>query len=224
MDNVKSDVMLSLWDAFKQEGIRVPYPVREIRVPRRGPSRSRASSRFRVEKCGILEPVHRVKLRLACAATIIKLGRSNHPPEPSRTMSYIEATDASLRKTGQIKLHGPGAFAGMRKGRRACFRNASTRLTDLVKPGPTRPRRSTTSSATFAFSHGAYPATLMYRGYRYSTCTSINHVVCHGMPGDRGLKEGDNRQHRRHLHRRRLVRRFQPDVCGRPDCAKKPSG
>ena len=37
----------------------------------------------------------------------------------------------------------------------------------------------------FAFGHGAYPATLMYRGYRYSTCTSINHVVCHGMPGDR---------------------------------------
>ena len=35
------------------------------------------------------------------------------------------------------------------------------------------------------------PATLMYRGYRYSTCTSINHVVCHGMPGDRVLKEGD---------------------------------
>lgn len=32
MDNVKSDVMLSLWDAFKQEGIRVPYPVRELRI------------------------------------------------------------------------------------------------------------------------------------------------------------------------------------------------
>lgn len=32
MDNVRSDVMLSLWDAFKREGIRVPYPVREIRV------------------------------------------------------------------------------------------------------------------------------------------------------------------------------------------------
>jgi methionine aminopeptidase len=30
--------------------------------------------------------------------------------------------------------------------------------------------------------HGAYPATLMYRGYRNSTCTSINHVVCHGIP------------------------------------------
>jgi small-conductance mechanosensitive channel len=32
MDNVKSEVMLSLWDAFKREGIRVPYPVRELRV------------------------------------------------------------------------------------------------------------------------------------------------------------------------------------------------
>jgi small-conductance mechanosensitive channel len=32
MDNVKSDVMLALWDAFKREGIQVPYPVREIRV------------------------------------------------------------------------------------------------------------------------------------------------------------------------------------------------
>ncbi len=32
MDNVKSDVMLALWDAFKREGIKVPYPVREIRI------------------------------------------------------------------------------------------------------------------------------------------------------------------------------------------------
>jgi small-conductance mechanosensitive channel len=32
MDNVKSDVMLALWEVFKREGIRVPYPVREIRV------------------------------------------------------------------------------------------------------------------------------------------------------------------------------------------------
>ena len=32
MDNVKSDVMLALWETFKREGIKVPYPVREIRV------------------------------------------------------------------------------------------------------------------------------------------------------------------------------------------------
>src|SRR4029450_11576525 len=38
---------------------------------------------------------------------------------------------------------------------------------------------------------GAVPATLGYRGYTKSCCTSINHVVCHGIPGDKALKEGD---------------------------------
>ena len=43
----------------------------------------------------------------------------------------------------------------------------------------------------FAMDHGAMPATLMYRGYTKSTCTSINHVVCHGIPNEKPLKEGD---------------------------------
>ena len=43
----------------------------------------------------------------------------------------------------------------------------------------------------FALAHKATPATLMYRGYRKATCTSINHVVCHGIPGDKVLKKGD---------------------------------
>jgi methionyl aminopeptidase len=38
---------------------------------------------------------------------------------------------------------------------------------------------------------GALPATLGYRGYTRSCCVSINHVVCHGIPGDRTLREGD---------------------------------
>ncbi|MGC2320127.1 MAG: type I methionyl aminopeptidase [Bradyrhizobium sp.] len=104
-------------------------------------------------------------------------------------MSYIEATDTSLRKTGQIKLHGASGFAGMRKAG-ALVAKCLDELSDIVKPGvPTS--RIDNFVREFAFGHGAYPATLMYRGYRYSTCTSINHVVCHGMPGDRLLKEGD---------------------------------
>jgi methionyl aminopeptidase len=43
----------------------------------------------------------------------------------------------------------------------------------------------------FALDHGALPATLGYKGYMKSTCTSINHVVCHGIPNDKTLKEGD---------------------------------
>jgi methionyl aminopeptidase len=43
----------------------------------------------------------------------------------------------------------------------------------------------------FAVANGAYPASLDYRGYRKSICTSINHVVCHGIPDQKPLKEGD---------------------------------
>ncbi|MBN8970198.1 MAG: M24 family metallopeptidase, partial [Rhizobiales bacterium] len=103
-------------------------------------------------------------------------------------MTYVDATDASLRKTGQIKLHGKGAFAGMRKAG-ALTALCLDELTHLVRPG-VHTSEIDDFVRGFAFDHGAYPATLMYRGYRYSTCTSINHVVCHGMPGDRPLKEG----------------------------------
>src|SRR6266704_157851 len=82
-------------------------------------------------------------------------------------MSYIEASDTSLRKTGQIKLHGQSGFAGMRKAG-ALVAKCLDELTDIVKEGiPT----STIDEFVrdFAFSHGAYPATLMYRGYGYSS-------------------------------------------------------
>ncbi|WP_031337064.1 type I methionyl aminopeptidase [Rhodopseudomonas sp. B29] len=104
-------------------------------------------------------------------------------------MSYVDATDTALRKTGQIKLHGAAGFAGMRKAGQLVAR-CLDELVDIVKPGvPTSQIDDFVRG--FALDHGAFPATLMYRGYRYSTCTSINHVVCHGMPGDRPLKEGD---------------------------------
>lgn len=43
----------------------------------------------------------------------------------------------------------------------------------------------------YMLDQGAIPATLGYRGYTKSSCTSINHVVCHGIPGDRALIDGD---------------------------------
>ncbi|MBR2117940.1 MAG: type I methionyl aminopeptidase [Afipia sp.] len=104
-------------------------------------------------------------------------------------MTYIEATETSLRKTGQIKLHGPQAFAGMRKAG-ALVARCLDELAAIVRPGIFTSQIDD-FVRKFAFDHKSYPATLMYRGYRYSTCTSINHVVCHGMPGDRALKEGD---------------------------------
>lgn len=43
----------------------------------------------------------------------------------------------------------------------------------------------------FLISNGAYPSTLGYRGYPKSTCTSVNEVICHGIPDNRPLEDGD---------------------------------
>jgi methionyl aminopeptidase len=43
----------------------------------------------------------------------------------------------------------------------------------------------------FLCDHGAYPSTLGYRGFPKSLCTSVNEVVCHGIPGDRVVEDGD---------------------------------
>jgi methionyl aminopeptidase len=43
----------------------------------------------------------------------------------------------------------------------------------------------------FMLDHGAYPSTLGYRGFPKSLCTSVNEVVCHGIPDDRPLQDGD---------------------------------
>ena len=43
----------------------------------------------------------------------------------------------------------------------------------------------------FIRDHGGYSAPLYYRGFEKSLCTSLNHVICHGIPGERILEEGD---------------------------------
>jgi methionyl aminopeptidase len=104
-------------------------------------------------------------------------------------MTYVDAALAPLRKTGQIKLYGPAAFEAMRRAGRLVA-ECLDMLTAEVKPGvPTE--RLDRLVFEFARDRGAIPATLMYRGYRKSTCTSINHVVCHGIPGEKPLREGD---------------------------------
>ena len=104
-------------------------------------------------------------------------------------MSYVDAALAPQRKTGQIKLHGPAAFEGMRNAGRLVA-ECLDMLTDEIKVGVTTDRIDRLAFE-FAMDHKATPATLMYRGYRKSTCTSVNHVVCHGIPSEKPLKDGD---------------------------------
>ncbi len=103
---------------------------------------------------------------------------------------YVDAAAAPKRKTsGQIKLYGPDGFEGMRKAG-ALTAQALDLVNDIVRPGVTTDAIDR-MVLQFALDNGAIPATLMYRGYRHSTCTSINHVVCHGIPNDKPLREGD---------------------------------
>ena len=104
-------------------------------------------------------------------------------------MTFVEASLAAGRKTGQIKLHSAADFEGMRKAGRLTAQ-ALDMLVDEVKPGVTTARLDDLVFQ-FAMDHGAYPAPLDYRGYRKSICTSINHVVCHGIPDDKPMREGD---------------------------------
>ena len=104
-------------------------------------------------------------------------------------MTYIDAATAPLRKTGQIKIYDAEAFAGMRRAGRLVA-ECLDMLVGEVTPGVSTDRIDRLVFE-FAMDHGALPATLMYRGYTRSTCTSVNHVVCHGIPNDKPLKDGD---------------------------------
>jgi methionyl aminopeptidase len=104
---------------------------------------------------------------------------------------YITVADDDRveARSGVIKLHGPEGFAGMR----AAGKLAGEILDALV---PQVVAGVTTGELDrLVYDHmlreGAVPATLGYRGYTKSCCISINHVVCHGIPGDKVLKDGD---------------------------------
>lgn len=104
-------------------------------------------------------------------------------------MSFISSDISPNRNTGLIKLYGPTHFEGMRKAG-AMAAGALDMLAEFVKPGVTTAEIDD-HVFDFVTAQGGWPATLFYRGYRHSSCTSINHVVCHGIPNDRPLKEGD---------------------------------
>ena len=103
-------------------------------------------------------------------------------------MSNVEV-DRTAGRDGRIKLHGADAFAGMRKAGQLAAA-ALDMLTPHVVPGV---MTETLDDLVFDFamSHGAVPAPLNYRGFPKSICTSVNHVVCHGIPGPKPLREGD---------------------------------
>ncbi|HSM97008.1 MAG TPA: type I methionyl aminopeptidase [Rhizomicrobium sp.] len=100
-----------------------------------------------------------------------------------------EIFEAARRAAVGVTLHGPDAFEGMRKAGRIAAEVLDLMVPE-VKPGVTTAHLDKIAY-DYVISQGAVPACLGYRGYRHTLCTSINHVVCHGIPNDKPLRDGD---------------------------------
>lgn len=103
---------------------------------------------------------------------------------------YVNVTgDEPLYRDGTIKLYGPEGFEGMRRAGRLAAQILDA-LADMVVPGVSTEELDRVVRE-MTLDGGGVPATLGYRGYTHSCCISINHVVCHGIPSSKTIKDGD---------------------------------
>jgi methionyl aminopeptidase len=103
--------------------------------------------------------------------------------------SLQQAEAREVQQQVQVPLHGPEAFAGMRRAGRLAA-EVLDMITPEVRVGVTTEELDRLCH-DFITARGATPAPLGYRDYPKSICTSINHVVCHGIPERKRLQDGD---------------------------------
>ncbi|MCW2237968.1 type I methionyl aminopeptidase [Azospirillum canadense] len=89
----------------------------------------------------------------------------------------------------RIRIHGPEDFEGMRKAGRLAAATLDF-ITPYVQPGVTTGELDRLLEQ-YIRDHGGVPAPLGYRGFPKANCISVNHVVCHGIPGEKRLMNGD---------------------------------
>ncbi len=100
-----------------------------------------------------------------------------------------DLADETQTRSSTIRVHTTDDFEGMRLAGRLVA-EALDMITPYVVPGVTTAEIDD-RIRDYTLERGGLPACLGYRGYTKTVCTSINHVVCHGIPGDRVLKDGD---------------------------------
>jgi len=101
-----------------------------------------------------------------------------------------QAQTQTLRKPDGIQIHDAAAFEGMRKAGRLAA-EVLDYITPFVKPGVSTGELDRLCH-NFTVDHDAISAPLNYRGFPKSICSSVNHVVCHGIPDDnKKLANGD---------------------------------
>ena len=105
-------------------------------------------------------------------------------------MAFVDDVLEAETRTGAIKIHGRTEdFEGMRRAGRLAA-ECLDMLVAYVKPGVSTAQLDRLARE-FILDAGALPACLFYKGYSHTLCISPNHVVCHGIPGERSLRDGD---------------------------------
>jgi methionyl aminopeptidase len=108
----------------------------------------------------------------------------------SGTLSNAIQNSVADRRAGStVPAYGPEGFEGMRRAGRLAAEVLDL-LVPVVAPGVTTAALDAVAYE-YVLDQQAIPACLGYRGYRHTLCTSINHVVCHGIPNTKPLREGD---------------------------------
>lgn len=106
----------------------------------------------------------------------------DHGHEHTHNAQHDDSSD-------EIQIHAPEDFEGMRQAGKLAAKTLDF-ISDYIKPGITTDELDKLCH-DFIVQHGGRCAPLGYKGFPKSICTSVNHVVCHGIPGPKKLVEGD---------------------------------
>ncbi|MET9249097.1 type I methionyl aminopeptidase [Nonomuraea sp. NPDC003709] len=121
--------------------------------------------------------------------TLLQPGRVSPMRKVPAHIERPEYVGKKRPKTGESDVKSPEIIERMRvAGRIAAL--ALDEVAKHIRPGVTTDELDRVGHE-FLVDHGAYPSTLGYKGYPKSLCTSINEVICHGIPDDTVLQDGD---------------------------------
>src|ERR1700760_4650226 len=122
-------------------------------------------------------------------ATVLHPGRLSPTRQVPAEIARPEYVGKKRPRTGEPDVKTPEIIERMRVAGKLAAQ-ALAEVGAQVVPGVTTDHLDQVGH-DFLVSHGAYPSTLGYRGYPKSLCTSLNEVICHGIPDDTVIRDGD---------------------------------
>jgi methionyl aminopeptidase len=122
-------------------------------------------------------------------ATVLQPGRLSPHRHVPASITVPEYVGKKYPKTGESDVKDADTIERMRVAGRLAAQ-ALAEVGKAVAPGVTTDELDRVGHE-FLCDHGAYPSTLGYRGYPKSLCTSLNEVICHGIPDDTVIADGD---------------------------------